>query len=163
MRGIYNGEIKDRPHVIQIFFFCVMCGLILYLPVCGTFLAWRRGDLAREICMPIVAILFLWLNVILIGREFIFLTINKEKIIVKRPLLRFSPFKKDKAMVEFSINDIVEINIVLPPLRRPTRTWRFISHDGKELLKIRFEPEFIFSTVDLDDYFTKNNIPIRVT
>jgi hypothetical protein len=163
MRGIYNGEIKDRTHIFDILGSILLVGIFSIFWFYSAFLAWQRADLLRGIIMPIGGILSLWYFLIAFGREFTFLRINKENIIVKRPFLSFSPFKKDKALVVLPVSEIAEINIVLPSGLKGISTWRFISTEKKELLKFRFKPEFIFSTVDLDVYFQKNGMNIKLT
>jgi hypothetical protein len=167
MRGIYNGEIKDRPHVFQLLFFVVFAGILLAIPVMGANNAWKEGDVTKCIILLGVIVMVSWFAIIAIGKEFIFLTINKENIIIKRPLLKISPFPKDKTLVVLPVKDIAEIKIYFPPTlsfrRNSSRRWKFISHDGKELLKMAFEPEFIFNTVELQDYFNQNGMNIRVT
>jgi hypothetical protein len=174
MRGIYNGEIKDRPHVFSIFFFCFMICFPLIFFYSGfkqvthapsTY--WYHNDgrdhAVQGLIIMGVGFLLLWLFLLLIGREFVFLTINKNKIIIRRPLLRFSPFKKDKSRVEIPIVEVAEINIYTKhAYRRPSRWWRIISPSGKEILKFIFDPEFIGNTVELEDYFKQNGINIRV-
>ena len=164
MRGIYNGEIKDRPHVFQLLFSLVFAGLWLSVPFLGMLHTLKKGNIPKSLIIIGVLVLAFWFILIAIGKEFIFLTINKENIIVKRPLLRFSPFKKHKALIVLPVKDVAEINIQYTNRAKATSPiWRFISHDGKEVLKFGFSPEFISSTVNLEEYFNQNGMNIRVT
>lgn len=164
MRGLYNGEIRDRTHIFRIFFSIWPLIIFFGLPFYGAVNWWKNGHILNGWLCFCVALLLFWVWQIAIGREFIFLTINKSKIILRRPLLKFSPFKKDKTYIEIPIEEIAEINTY--------RTsggyggslwWRIISKDGKQILKFAFEPEFISSTVNLDHYFQQNGIDIKLT
>lgn len=163
MRGIYNGEIKDRPHVIQIFFLIVLPVIMCWLPFLGASNWWKHGKILNGWLCFASGLLLLWFLVILFGKEFIFLTINKSKIIIRRPFLRISPFKRDKTRIEIPVEEVAEINTYTTSGRYGGgRWWRIISKDRKEILKFVFNPEFIFSTVEPEDYFKENNINIRV-
>ena len=115
-----------------------------------------------EIILLCIGLFLAWFILLVIGRELVFITINKSIIRVRRPLLKTSPFRKDRPFVEIPISEITEINITKKRWKGPVE-WRFISCEKKELLKIHFEPEYIFSTVELDDYFQKNGIEIKLT
>jgi hypothetical protein len=160
MRGIYDGEIRDRTHIFSVLVYLLLIAPFS-LPAAVAFKMFNDGNVTQGFIILLLAIMVYWFLLIAIAREFIFLTINKEQITVKRPLLRISPFPKDKHHVVMLVEDIGEINITRR--RKSSSTWRFISHTGKELLKINFEPEFISSTVDLDDYFLQNGIDIKLT
>jgi hypothetical protein len=174
MRGLYNGEIKDRPHVFHIFFYILLVVII----TCPLFYAgikqashapsneWFHNDgkdhTIRGFILICISLFLFGFLLIATGREFIFLKINKTRISIRRPLLRFSPFKKDKTDIEIPINDVAEINTYIPPGRGSSRMWRIISKDEKEILKFPFNPEFITYTVELEDYFKENEINIKV-
>ena len=64
--------------------------------------------------------------------------------------------------IEIPVSDVAEMNVYLPLRRRASLTWRIISHEGKELLKLQFNPEFVTYTVELEDYFKEEGINIRV-
>jgi hypothetical protein len=164
MRGLYNGEIRDRTHIFEIFFSLLAFGIITTIPFLGAYnLLFRSDDsqMVKGLISLGVGIFFLWFFLIIFGREFIFFKLNKNKVSVKRPLLRLSPFRKDRVLREIETAEIGEIKITRPT--RGTPLWRFISKEGETLLKFRFAPEFIFSTVELDDYFKQNGIDIKLT
>lgn len=164
MRGIYNGEIRDRTHLFNILVHLALFMFLtplFFIPV-YTLLFKSHGELiVRGLIVLAIALFLSCLFLLAFGRELVFLRITKSKMIIKRPLLRLSPFRQDTASNEFLLSDIGEINITRP--RRGSAVWQIISKEKELMLKMKFDSEYLFSTVELDDYFEQNGIDIKLT
>jgi hypothetical protein len=159
MKEIHPTGLKIRTHAFEIFLGFLMLGFVDWFLFYSAFRNFfRENNVTAGLIFIGAGVIFSWLYLIVQGTGVIILTISREKISIRRPLLAVSPFNKSQLI--FNTAEIREINITRP---HKVPVWRFISVKGEEMFRLKFQPGYISSNTELKDYFEKNGINIRVT